>query len=195
MHNWLLLNLLAVNPYFRLSLISSMETFGQESLFSLRPENQRDLWPDRHLTADQTGWVPLEWHLEPLQGMRAPTDLQSTESVRVKGEGENEVLQTQLVWKRLNQAQPQCCGELTPEQLEVFLLSSHSSSDITHWQQFALKLKSPYILVHLQRQLPTRFDMIFLSFTLTFLQKWEFKETGKETALHIHHTVERKGDF
>lgn len=101
MHNWLLLNLLAVNPYFRLSLISSMETFGQESLFSLRPGNQRDLWPDRHLTADQTGWVPLEWHLEPLQGMRAPTDLQSSESVRVKGEGENEVLQTQLVWKKV----------------------------------------------------------------------------------------------
>lgn len=63
----------------------------------------------------------------------------SSESVRVKGE--KEVLQTQLVWKRLNLARPQCCGELTPEQLVVLLLSSHSSSDNTHWQPFELKLK------------------------------------------------------
>lgn len=66
------------NPSFLLSLISSRGTFGQENLFSLRPGNQRDPWPGRHSTADQTGRVPLEWHLEPLQGMRAPTDLQSS---------------------------------------------------------------------------------------------------------------------
>lgn len=60
------------NPSPVLSLKSSSGTFGQESLFPLWPGNQRVLRPDRRSTADQTGRVPLEWHLEPLQGMRAP---------------------------------------------------------------------------------------------------------------------------
>lgn len=55
-----------------LSVKSRGGTFGQESLFPFWQGNQRVPWPDRSLTADQTGWVPLEWHLEPLQGMRAP---------------------------------------------------------------------------------------------------------------------------
>lgn len=60
------------NPSPVLSLKSSSGTFGQESLFPLWPGNQRVPRPDRRSTADQTGRVPLEWHLEPLQGMRAP---------------------------------------------------------------------------------------------------------------------------
>lgn len=128
----------AVNPSFLLSPINSSGTFGQESLFSLWPGNQRDPWPDRHSTADQTGWVPLEWHLEPLQGMRAPTDLQSSRQnlSGLKEREEKEVLQTQMVWKRLNQVRPQCCGELTPEQLEVLLLSGLTL--LTDWKQVIL---------------------------------------------------------
>lgn len=159
---------MAVNPSFLLPLISNRGTFGQESVFSLRPGNQRDPWPDRHSTADQTGRVPLEWHLEPLQGMRAPTDLQSSRQnlSGLKERGEKEVLQTRRVWKRLNQARPQCCGELTPEQLEVLLLSECSSSDITHWQPLALKLKCSYINIGTP-SLHVRY-MILLSFTVTF---------------------------
>lgn len=34
--------------------------------------------------------------------------------------------------KKSEPSRPQCCGELTPEQLEMLLLSECSRSDITH---------------------------------------------------------------
>lgn len=99
----------AVKPSPLLSVKSNMGTFGQESPFPLWPGYQRVPWPDRRSTADQTWRVPLEWHLEPLQGMRAPTDLQSSrqhDSLSGLKERKKEVLSTGMVWARSNEASP-----------------------------------------------------------------------------------------
>lgn len=146
---------MAVNPPFLVSLISSRGTFGQESLFSLRPGNQRDPWPDTHSTADQTGRVPLEWHLEPLQGMRAPTDLQSSRQnlSGLKKRGKRKFYKPgcyEKGWTKLDlgvvvnwpQSNWKCCFS---QNVQVLTLP--------HWQPFALKLIGVYI--HIGRLLKT----------------------------------------